>query len=96
MKVTKESVPWLRDETTRRSRRLACVADAFDQERKNDLASITSLRAELDRINTECVKLKDTNSQLTRKLSASLKNKVLLVTLHFNICKCLNGHAVYI
>ena len=39
---------------------------------------IHNLRQECERMTAECASLKDTNSQLTRKLSASLKNKVEL------------------
>ena len=39
---------------------------------------IAHLKSECYRLENECGKVKETNAQLTRKLSASLKNKVEL------------------
>ena len=51
---------------------------AQDGEHAKDQETMKYLRQECERIAAECTNLKDTNSQLTRKLSASLKNKVEL------------------
>ena len=42
----------------------------------NTTAMIVSLKSDCARLDAECTKLKETNAQLTRKLSASLKYKV--------------------
>ena len=59
----------------------------IDNAHARDNHIINNLREECGRVTAECFRLKETNGQLTRKLSASLKNKVELekVHLHMNI-----------